>query len=58
VKPLPLLKRRPFVEFRRKEIGLGFSLALDHDGERWQPNVWIHVGPFVAGIELHWGPQL
>lgn len=55
VKPLPQIKHRPFVGFRPKEIGLGFSLAADFDSERWHPNVWIQIGPFVAGIEISYG---
>lgn len=54
-KPFPRPKRRPFIEFRSKEIGLGFSLSADHDGARWQPNVWLQIGPFIAGIQLTYG---
>lgn len=54
-KPHPPAKHGPFVEFRPKEIGLGFSLAMDFDGGRWQPNVWIQLGPFFAGIEVRYG---
>lgn len=61
------MKLRPFIEWRPNEIGFGFSFSFDREtvyslepGEKtyqrhWLPNIWIHVGPVVAGVGLNWG---
>ena len=55
---------RPFIEWRREEIGVGasFSFGRSQVYEKWAgdartewvPDIWLHIGPLVMGIGYEW----